>query len=459
MAGIGFLLRKLTQKDNLMGIFEGYLYSAFIATGPWLLTIICLGTINLAASQYMDYETVSQFRLIVIYNFGFSLVFCGPLLMVVTRFLGDKIFAMKVEGTVDMFLGALATILITQVPLVALYYWLVVEVPALVKLAAFVNYFIICGMWLVMVFLSAIKAYRLITWTFFFGMTVALGLTVWAARADSVAGMITGFSFGLLIIVFTLIAYILAEYPRERGNPFAFFSYFREYWDLAAGGFAYNAAIWADKWIMWFSPEQEEIVPGMPSYPDYDSAMFFAFITIVPTLTIFLVHLETSFYERYLHFYREIRKHAHYDGIMENHKGMIRTLLEGGRTIIVLQGTVTLMALLLTPKIFEIFDLSFSQISIFRFGVLGAIFHAVMAVMFIVLYYFDYRRLVFQLCLGFLAFNTIFTIITLNLGFPYYGVGYFLAALIGCAVTAIITVRAVRNVPYQTFVLNNKSVM
>ena len=52
-------------------------------------------------------EDMTTFRLVVIYNFSFSLVGTGPVLMVATRYLADQIFVKKVNGIVGMFFGAL----------------------------------------------------------------------------------------------------------------------------------------------------------------------------------------------------------------------------------------------------------------------------------------------------------------------------------------------------------------
>lgn len=39
MAGIGFELRKLVERGDLLGLAEGYGYAALAASGPWIFTI------------------------------------------------------------------------------------------------------------------------------------------------------------------------------------------------------------------------------------------------------------------------------------------------------------------------------------------------------------------------------------------------------------------------------------
>ena len=87
MAGIGFVIRKLAQRGDLTGIFMSYLYAAIISSGPWLFTIISLGLLVLIGNQLMLSDELSVFRIIIIYNFSFSLVFSAPVFMVATRYL------------------------------------------------------------------------------------------------------------------------------------------------------------------------------------------------------------------------------------------------------------------------------------------------------------------------------------------------------------------------------------
>ena len=45
MAGIGFALRKLARRDDLLGILQGYAHSALVSAGPWVFTVLSLAGI------------------------------------------------------------------------------------------------------------------------------------------------------------------------------------------------------------------------------------------------------------------------------------------------------------------------------------------------------------------------------------------------------------------------------
>ena len=95
----------------------------------------------------------------------------------------------------------------------------------------------------------------------------------------------------------------------------------------------------------------------------------------------------------------------------------------------------------------------------FRLGLVAAFFHSGFLFLMIVLAYFDARRTVLALAGTFLAANGLLTMVTLRLGFQFYGYGYFLSALIAFAAAFIATDRYIRHLPYQTFVPNNASVV
>jgi uncharacterized membrane protein len=108
--------------------------------------------------------------------------------------------------------------------------------------------------------------------------------------------------------------------------------------------------------------------------------------------------------------------------------------------------------ILLAPRIFEALDIGFAQLGIFRLGVLGALFHVLFLFVSIILSYFDVRRVNLLLQAFFMLMNLCFTVITLHWGFPYYGYGYFLAALLSFGAGFLITAFYVEDLPYQTFV-------
>lgn len=458
MAGIGFAIRRLTGRGDLLGLAAGYVHAAFAASGAWIFTILTLAAVTVLAPRVGAYDDVQAFRLIVVYDFAFSLVLTGPITMIVTRYCSDRLFAGDVSGLPGTLVGALVVVYATQVPIAALFYTRVASLDAWTTLAAVCCYALVAGTWVVSVFLSTLKEFAAVSRTFAAGMAVSLAGTVGLAPVGGAAGMLVGFSLGLVVIQFTLVARVFAEFPYAVRAPFDFLPYFRRHWELAAGGAVYYAAIWVDKWVMWWAPERERLASGLVSYPDYDSALFLACLTMVPSMAVFIVAVETDFFERYQRFYRGIARHATYDEIARSQRGLVASVFEGARKLLLLQAGVAAAAIVAAPWVFELVGVNFAQMGMFRLGVLAVVFHLLVVHLMILLSYLDLNRSVLWLSALLLVSNGVLTWVAREAGFAYYGYGYFLAAVATFLVAAFVAMRYLDDLPYHTFISGNASV-
>src|ERR1700722_16319596 len=199
MAEIDSQSRKLPQRDDLVGVVQGYGYAALATSGPWLFTIVSLAAVVALGMPFTTPQELASFRLIVIYNFAFSLVMTGPATIVITRYLANAIHAKDVQQVPAVMLGALALIYATAIPIAAPFYMFHVRVDSPVRLAALLNFLLISGIWLVSVFLTALKNYRAVAFSFASGMAVGIVSAGLLAPVWSVAGLLTGFNLGLAL--------------------------------------------------------------------------------------------------------------------------------------------------------------------------------------------------------------------------------------------------------------------
>lgn len=463
MAGIGFTLQKLTQKDDLFGVVHAYAVAMLAAAGPWIFTICALAGITNVYTNFFGMEGLLNFRVIIIYNFAFSLVLSAPVFMVATRYIADNIHRRNVTNVPSIMIGTMIQSYAIQLPVGAIFYLGMVELPLSLQLSAMLNLFLLTTVWLLGVFLTALKDYNSVGWAYGIGMLIAVVCAQVLKDVYSEVGMLNGFSIGLAFIVFTLAAKVFSEYAYKFNSPFDVNSYFRKYWELALGGLFYNAAIWVDKWIMWFAPESwmatyKGVATGMRMYPDYDSAMFLAYLTIIPAMAVFVFAVETNFFERYQRFYDNILEHKPLKKILANHRAIIDSIFNSSRNFIIVQGTIVFLAIVLAPQFFEWVNINSRQIGIFRMGVLGAFFHVLLLFEMIVLSYFDCRKRVMWLSLLYFVLNALLTFITMEWGFPYYGYGYLLSSMIVFVITSVILFRYIQKLPYHAFITNNNSI-
>lgn len=459
MAGIGFELNRLARKDDIMGIVRAFLHSAFATAGPWIFTVVALAVITYLYGGKMDNLELLNFRGIIVYNFSFSLVLSAPVFMVMTRYLADQIHVKDVTPAPAVMLESMLIVYAIQLPVAIILYGFYLDLPIGLRLAGFANMFLIATVWLLGVFLTALKDYVAVTWAFLVGLTVGV-LVSWLFSSDHEAvGMLLGFNVGLAIIVFWLAARVFAEYPYRLTANFALKPYFKKYWEVALAGFFYNAAIWVDKWVMWFAPEATLLPSNLRFYPDYDSAMFLAYLTLVPSFALFVFNVETQFFHHYRRFYTNILEHASLKRIRYFHGQINKSITEGARNLTMCQGVVCALAVLLAPQIFEKLNIYFMQLGMFRLGVLGAFFHGLLLFGTIILQYFDCRKSIMWVYGYFFATNLLFTLfVMMAYGFEYYGYGYFLSAASSFVLGSFVLFKHIRMLPYHAFISNNNSV-
>lgn len=458
MAGIGFELKQLTKQDNLIGVVHAYASAGFAAAGPWLFTILAIAGITLLYANFLSYDNLINFRVVLVYNLAASLVLSAPVFMVITRYIADRIHANDVRSVPSTLLGCMVLLIAIQLPFALPFYGWYVDVSLSMRLAAIANLFLLTGVWLLGVYLMALKDFHAVNFSYGIGMVIAVLLAQWLKTDYGAVGMLMGFNIGIAFILFTLIAKVFAEYPYASGDHFAMMDYFGKYKELAIGGFFYNLAIWIDKLIMWFAPERTLLANKMIMYPDYDSAMFLAYATIVPAMAIFVFSVETHFFERYRTFYDHILEHKSLQKVLDNSKKLMDTVVHHARNFILVQGTLSLLALLLAAQILGSLNINYHQIGIFRLGVLGGLFHVLALFQMIILSYFDHRKVVMWIQGFFLLSNIIFTLISMNMGFAYYGYGYFLSALLTFILTSVVMFRHLSELPYHAFITHNNAV-
>ena len=446
------------DKDDIMGLVQAHFHSTMVTAGPWLITILAIGAISIYGSHAHTFRYFLDFHVILIYNFAFSLIFASPFSMVATRHLADAIFRKNVTGSIGMMISSFVFLMVIQLPLVAWFYFIYVQLPLSLKLLAFANYFLVGAIWMISAFLTALKDYRMITRAFAIGMVVGVivGIALKGDYRD--AGMLFGFNVGVAIVFFILLAQVFSEYNYRVVEPFDVFTYFHRYWDVALGGLFYAVGIWIDKFVMCFAPEATTLQSKMVMYFEYGNAMFLAYLTIIPSMAVFILSVETDFFEKYHRFYHEILTHAPFKRILENQKAVKESLLSGARNIIVLQGVICFMAIVLAHKVLELMGIRFIHIGMYRFGVLGAFFHVLMLFITILFNYFDSRRQAMWIQCVFMCTNGLFTLISMKAGMEYYGYGYFISTLVSFIFGAVMLMRYLEKLPYHAFVTTSRAI-
>ncbi len=78
MAGIGFELRRLLKRENLLGLIQAYGYAGVISSGPWVLSIVGILIIGvLSYAVVLPDVRIVQFQVTVTYIIAISPILTG----------------------------------------------------------------------------------------------------------------------------------------------------------------------------------------------------------------------------------------------------------------------------------------------------------------------------------------------------------------------------------------------
>ncbi len=454
MAGIGFELRKLLRKDSYLGLLQAYGYAGIISSGPWILSIIGVLLIGLfSASRVVPDTLVVQFLVTVTWLMASSLVLTGILQLLFTRFIADRLFEEKDEIVLPNLMGALTLVTLASGLLAGLALLFLFEESPLYELLTLGSFVVLSNIWIVVIFLSGMKAYRLILGVFFlgYGITVGMALLLTALKLE---GLMLGFFIGQTVLLFAMLAMVIRNYPGERFVSYTFLDRKQVYYSLAGTGLLYNLGIWADKFMFWLNPVTSENVIGpLRASVIYDIPIFLAYLSIIPGMAVFLVRMETDFAEIYERFYQSVREGDTLAHIRQYKQRMVLTIRQGIYEIFKVQGLMVVMLLMLGPSILDSLGISRLYQPLFNVDLIGVGVQVLLLAILNVLFYLDLLWIAFSICLLFLVSNIGLTWLTFQLGPQFFGFGFAGAVVIASLVGLAVLSRQLDRLEYETFML------
>lgn len=458
MAGIGFVLRRLADRDDMAGSAAAWGAAAAITSGPWLMTIAAI----LAAEHWGALHTQpwehERFRIVLAYNFSFSLVLTAPFALLATRLAADDIFLRRPQGLSAGFLHCLLAALVVQALPVLLVWGLLTDLPFAARLAGIANYAVLVGVWVLLAYLSVLRDFSLILIAFVLGLSLAAVVASLFGSQFGAAGLLASFTLGLALLLMLGACRLLFEFPWVSRS-------WRDSWALAAPyrllvpiGLLTAAAPWIDKWVLWLGPAAEISSAGLPNLPAYDSAMFLACLAIIPGIALFFVAMETEIFTAWRRFFDQLRRGASRGLLDELRLGLGAVVARAGVVLLLLQAIVAASAILAGPLMVQAGLLTQAQHPIFRFAVLGAPFHTLFLAVLIILAYLDARRAQLIAAGGFFLANGALTAAFWPLGPEWFGYSYLVAALFAAALACTLLARELHRLIYFVFIRNNPAV-
>ena len=456
MAGIGFELRKLLNRGTFVSVLQAYGAAGIISSGPWIVSILgifAIGVMTSTTGEDWSSTFVGEFQVSVTYLMSLSLILTGPLQFLLARFVSDRHYEKRDDLILPNLFGAISLVTLVSGSLAAVLLSCCFSASWLYRILMLAGFVLLSNIWIVVVLLSAAKAWKLILTAFVAGYAITVSVAM-ALRTYGPEGLLFGFVAGNGLLLFALLALVARTYPSPRMLAFGFLRRAHVFPSLAFTGLFYNFAIWADKFIFWFNPMTgQTVLPPLRSSPIYDLPIFLAYLSIVPGMTVFLVRIETDFSVHCERFYRSIRRGATLDQIQNAKTEMVASVRQGIYDIFKVQGMTVLTLIAFGPQLLAWVGIPPLYRLLLNVDLVAVGVQMLLLAILNVLFYLDQRRIALLLT-GFFAVSNIgLTALTQLLGPAAYGYGFAVSVALTAIVGLVLLSRKLERLEYETFML------
>jgi uncharacterized membrane protein len=450
MAGIGFELRRLIQKESLWGLVRAYAFAGVISSGPWVLSIFGVMAIGVLSVGRVPSVDVRQFLVSVTYLMAGSLIATGGLQLMFTRFVADCLFRKEEDAVLPSLLGAI-TVTSIGAGLVGCGALFVLGGTLAYRLLMASSLVVLSASWMAVVLLSSLKDYRGVMGAFVLGYATSF-VAALVLRPFGLSGLLAGFTAGQVLLLVVMVGLVARRYPSRRLVELGFLDRRRAYASLGATGLLYNLGIWADKLLFWFTPGTSEPVLGpLRASIIYDIPIFLAYLSIVPGMAVFLVRVETAFADAYDAFFAGVRDGEPLGVLRARRDRLTLAVRQGLFDIFKIQGMTVLVLLLAAPRLLAAVHISQLYLQLFSVDLVGVGMQVLMLAMFNVLFYLDQRRAALMLAGIFAALNVGLTLASQHAGPAFYGYGFSLATTLTSMAGLLVVSRKLDRLEVDTF--------
>ena len=409
MAGIGFELKKIYGRKTLTSNLWGTLYATMLTIGPTVLSATLMLVLNTLLSRMG--LTVLEGRFFIsstTYAFLSALLITSFFSTPVSRYIADCIYLRKEAEIFPSAFGVLAfTTAISGIVMALLCVGVYVYGQGTVRVSYLVAYYflgvLVTGAYTLMNYASALKHYKMLTFGFVLGLVLAVGVYLLCTVRLGIEGVTSAcIALGscFFVVIFALVFQCARAFGVPRGQYFAFLPYFRQYPTLAVGNLSYMLGLYCSTIIYWWFSRFSEQVIIFRTAPSFDLAMFLAFMVNIPSLVIFVVKVETAFYEKFVVYISALNKGTLHM-IWKGRSVMTRALLQELFFVYEVQLVITVVLVCLVSVFFPYLDASLHMLHMFVTLSLGICAVFCMYFTIVVFYYFsDYNGA----CISSLAF-------------------------------------------------------
>ena len=454
MAGIGFELKKLFNKKGYISNISAYFFSTLITVGPMLICICMI----LFSKIYLNFigETNQQFELLMatmVYCFIFSMILTGGFVFILSRYISDCLFTRRTEKILPSFYGAIVIVTLLS-GIIGIVFLRNSPLSMGYKLIAYLLFVELSILWVQTVYLSTLKDYARILRGFLVAAAITMLFSVLLTQFtsySSISCILLSLTISFAYMNLSFGVFIRGFYPEFEAGMFEFVEYFKKYTSLFLIGLFMTGAVYVHNFIFWASEDGVLTGGTFISCPTYDIPVFFSILTIIPAMVIFVVTVETNFYNKYRLYYSAILNGGTISEIKLAKTEMIDVLRHEIAYIMEVQLFASFISIALGMKLLPRIGFTETAINLFSMLTLGSFVYVIMYILVLLMLYFDDKKGALLASCTFLVCNLVFTLISLELGSNYYGTGYFAAGFVALLVGLGRFSYFINSIDYYTF--------
>ncbi len=455
MAGIGFELQKVLRKGGVSSVFKAALAGIIIVAGPWLLSIIGIFFLyRVSASALL--EGGSLFTAVIVYSYAFSLSIFGGIHYIFTRYISDLIYIKKQRRAFgSLLLSILGIAVLSGIPAVIAVLNMnipTVAYPFMFKASAVVLFVTINLIWLVMIYITLLKRYMVISFIYLGGMVVSIFAAMFLGNHFLLSGALAGFCTGQ---VFILLLLLLLIFQSSRPSPLfrelrPLLGYFGKYRFLLLTGIFYSAGIWIDKIILWNLKGATVYGTFIKLFADYDMSVYLANLTIIPGLVYFMIFSESNYFIALKRLLLRLSTST-LSGIAGSKHRLLNTVKSSITEEALFQGTITFVLIILAPVLQNTLMNGASTVLTLRITLGALFFNLLFLTSMTFLFYLEKYKETFIAALLFFSVNFGATLYGVSVNIPFYGAGYLAAGAAGVVCALVFLYKGVLTFDQKIF--------
>ena len=446
MAGIGWKLERMLDRDSLASTVAAYLTGVAVTSAPWLLTTTALVSMHLLAREHAGQGEFPAVEQIVTVTYAVTLVLSAPIHIVLSRYTADRLYerrpgaiAASIRTTLAATLFGFLVVGLCTMALFGAPRSLAYAIPTLAALVG--------GQWLLLGVGGGLCSPVVVLRAFGAGTLVSIAGSLALERGAGLGarGFLYGFAAGQAVTMAGMLIGVLRALPETddpdaRAHPWAAF---REYRLLAGAAFAFHLSVWADKLVLW-------VVAGQAQAAIYASAAALAWFSMIPAFAWIYVEVETAFYRKFRSFYGAIEGGAALSTLARDADELRRETARIVRGAAAIQIALTTITLAASSRLVAATGLGPEAVLPFRLVALGAAPQVIAMIGMLLLHYFDLRYDAFLVAATHLTACVVVTAGAWALGLPP-GLGFVTASVLSTVIVLHLVRHRLQQLVVDTF--------